>query len=120
MDEMPSHSAVYRWLQEHEPFREQYRVAREAQVEALVDDLIYIADTEQDPAKARNRIAARQWLAAKLLPKKYGDNATIQHEHSGSVDLVGRLAAGRQRIAQIQRVEPRQIECVVEAEVIEE
>jgi len=116
MEQMPSRPTVFKWLREHEPFLYRYRVAREEQAESLVDELIHIADTEKDAHVARNRIHARMWHAAKLLPSKYGD--VVKHEHSGTVNLVGRLAAARDRVASVQQ--QRAIAApVIEAEVLD-
>lgn len=80
-EEMPSRATVYRWLAANAVFRDMYARAREEQADTLADDILAIADTEPDAAKARVRVDARKWVASKLLPKKYGDKAV--HEHSG-------------------------------------
>jgi hypothetical protein len=36
-----------------------------------------IADTEKDPAIARNRMDARKWYAGKVSPKKWGDKIEL-------------------------------------------
>ncbi len=43
----------------------------------------------------RLRVQTRQFILSKKLKEVYGDN--VKHEHTGSVDLVARLNAGRQR-----------------------
>lgn len=89
-DDMPSTSAVCRWLAEHEAFREQYAHARELQADSLFDDILDIADGKRamiegcDPDVQRDRLAvdARKWMAGKLKGK-YSDrndvnvNATV-------------------------------------------
>ena len=91
---MPHQATVFRWLQAHEAFRERYTRAREAQADALFDELLTIADDgrndwmaihgddgevvgykENGEALRRSalRIDARKWMASKLQPKKYGD-----------------------------------------------
>ena len=84
---MPHAGTVCRWLAEDETgkLREQYARAREAQAELVADEVITIADTEEDPAKARVRIDARKWYAGKMRPKVYGDK--IDMNHSGQVAL---------------------------------
>lgn len=77
-DDFPAEGSVYRWLEKHENFREKYTRARERQAERRAEELILIADTEKDAAIARNRIEARKWIAAKLLPKKYGDRTVTE------------------------------------------
>lgn len=76
---MPSKAVVFRWLGGNDAFRDQYTRAREAQAEALADEITQIADEEPDPARARVRVDARKWVASKLKPKKYGDKVTQEH-----------------------------------------
>ncbi len=108
-ENMPDKATVFRWLadDQHEAFRDQYARAREAQADALVDEMIDIADDgsndwmerknadgesigwmENGEALRRSqlRIAARQWVAGKMRPKKYGDK--LELEHGGRVELV--------------------------------
>ena len=94
-DGMPAMSAVFRWLAANQNFKEQYAHAREAQADALADDILDIADTAKETneavRKAQLRIESRKWIAAKLKPKKYNDRVInevtgadggpIQHDH---------------------------------------
>lgn len=85
---MPNKATVMRWLQADRPgFREMYELALEARAEGLADEIIDIADeADKDTAHAvKVRVDARKWVAARLLPKKYGD--VRRHEHSGEVSL---------------------------------
>ena len=108
---MPARNTVLGWLFDgkHEEFMGQYARAREAQAEARADEIVDIADddsgdiTEDKDGKeivnhehiqrSRLRVDARKWIAAKLLPKKYGDR--LQHTGEGGgpirteVDLTG-------------------------------
>lgn len=91
-DDMPSVSTVYRWIQAHEEFRDNYTRAREDQADTLADEILDIANTpvvgvktktnekgevettEGDMIEHRRlQVDARKWIAAKLKPKKYGD-----------------------------------------------
>ena len=75
-DDMPCVTTVMRWLRTRPDFREQYGLAREAQADALADEIVDIADEACDrdtAATAKLRIDARKWVAAKLKPKKYGE-----------------------------------------------
>ena len=85
---MPGMSTVMGWLfdDKHEGFPEQYARAREAQAELRADEITDIADGVQHGASeavqaARLRVDARKWIAAKLLPKRYGDK--VQHTGDG-------------------------------------
>ena len=105
--DMPSKAAVFRWLAAREEFRDQYARAREAQADALSDEILDIADdrfndtyvdedgrerTNSDViARSRLRVDARKWIAAKLKPKVYGEKLAaelsgvngkpIEHQH---------------------------------------
>lgn len=97
-DDMPSKSTVFKWLSQQQKFADQYARAREAQADALFDDLLTIADDgtndwmerknsdgtaigwqENGEALRRSqiRIDARKWMAGKLRPKKYGDKLEL-------------------------------------------
>jgi len=85
---MPGMSTVMGWLfdDKHEGFPEQYARAREAQAELRADEITDIADGVEHGASeavqaARLRVDARKWIAAKLLPKRYGDK--VQHTGDG-------------------------------------
>jgi len=76
---IPGQTTVFRWLSENEDFREQYAHAREAQMDAMAEDILEIADegNEEDTQRAKLRIDARKWLMSKIAPKKYGDKLAI-------------------------------------------
>jgi len=90
---MPAVGTVLRWVAEKDEFKEQYVRAREIQAETHADDIVTIADGSSLggeekvalTARDRLRVDARKWVAAKLLPKKYGDKIDV--EHSGSVTV---------------------------------
>ncbi len=96
---IPARSTVLGWLfdGEHEEFIDLYACASEAQAEGRADEIVDIADdvssdfTKDKDGKAvvdheniqrsRLRVDARKWIAAKLLPKRYGDK--LQHTGDG-------------------------------------
>lgn len=98
---MPDKATVFRWLAKHEALRDQYARAKEESADALVEDMLAIADdgindTYTDPQgvqradndviqRSRLRVETRKWIASKLKPKKYGDR--LQTELSGSVGI---------------------------------
>lgn len=59
-------------------FAQEYMSAQAAVAEDLAEEIIEIADTEEDAQKARNRIDARRWYAGKIKPHKFGDRIDIQ------------------------------------------
>lgn len=102
-DDMPAAATLFKWLREHEEFSEQYANAKEESADALVEDMLDIADNQVeqpilDPDTklpivdkdgnpimhrdavsvnhARLRVDTRKWAASKLKPKKYGDKVT--------------------------------------------
>jgi hypothetical protein len=54
-----------------------YAAAVEEAAHTVFGEIIDIADTEEDPQKARNRIDARKWVAARLSPKYYGERQKV-------------------------------------------
>lgn len=106
-DGMPSQSTVFRWLADdrYASFRERYARAREAQADAIFDEILDIADDgtndwverrredgsvdtvldHEHVQRSKLRIEARRWMAGKLRPKVYGDK--IEHEHSGNIAI---------------------------------
>lgn len=80
---MPVASTVFKWMREHTEFSKQYARAKEESADALLEDMLDIADeTDSDNVQvARLRVDVRKWAASKLKPKKYGDK--LQQELSG-------------------------------------
>lgn len=86
-DDLPSERTVYRWLVDHEEFRQNYTRAREAGDEPAADEIERIAYDPTLPAdQKRVMIDSLKWLLARRTPKKWGDK--VQTEHSGAVGHV--------------------------------
>ncbi|WKZ94097.1 ubiquitin carboxyl-hydrolase [Chimaeribacter arupi] len=85
---MPNKSTVFRWLAQHEEFRDQYAKATETRADAIFEEMFEIADevTEEAAAvsKARLRIDTRKWALARMNPKKYGDKVSQEIDHKSS------------------------------------
>ena len=64
-DDMPDRVTVYRWLEEHVEFRNEYARARELQADHYADQIVDLADAAEDANLARLQIDARKWTAAK-------------------------------------------------------
>lgn len=99
-DDTPAMSTVFKWLNENEAFSEQYARAREAQADALFDDVLAIADqydSAQDKMdvdhiqRAKLRIDARKWMAGKLRPKKYGEKLELSGDADSPIHNVHRV-----------------------------
>ena len=94
---MPQLSTVMAWLfrkdEAREGFVEQYQRAREAQAEVLADGLIELSDPPKGDQpddnvavnRSRLRVDTRKWVAARLLPRRYGDR--VEHAHTGNVNV---------------------------------
>lgn len=85
---VPDFSTIMRWLADSDELRDQYAGAREASADFYADEIVEIADTEADPNRARVRIDARKWCAAKLKPKKYGDRTTLDTDPDRPLQVV--------------------------------
>ena len=95
---MPSMDTVFRWLREKPEFSEHYVKAKAESADALVEEMIDIADSgtndwmeNNDPnnpgyrvngehiQRSRLRVDTRKWIAAKLKPRKYGEKLDMNH-----------------------------------------
>ncbi|HCN96665.1 MULTISPECIES: ubiquitin carboxyl-hydrolase [Mixta] len=85
---MPNKSTVFRWLAQHEEFRDQYAKATETRADAIFEEMFDIADNVAEEAaavgKARLRIDTRKWALARMNPKKYGDKVSQEIDHKSS------------------------------------
>lgn len=113
-DDMPDASTVFQWIQRHKEFAQQYAIACEERSEALVEEILDIADdgsndwmADNDPdnpgykmngeamQRSRLRVDTRKWYASKLKPKKYGERQQIDHTITSVSDQMrGILDAG--------------------------
>ncbi len=85
---LPSRATVCQWLADNEDFQRAMRFARDIQADTLADEMLEIADTDPDPQRARLRIDARMWYAAKLRPKKYGNRPEEETDEKKAVITV--------------------------------
>lgn len=94
---MPHRWTIYEWIQNHSWFEQKYRKARANQIDTLVDQIPDIADDATNDfmervradgsvdsvvdsehiRRSQIRIMARQWLAERIAPKKYGPKAEM-------------------------------------------
>lgn len=80
----PTVQAVFKWRANNQGFREMYAEAQRDKAHALVDEIISIADTDDDPKRARNRIDARKWVAGKYFAQVYGDRIAVTGAADGA------------------------------------
>lgn len=137
---MPSKSAVWRWLAKHAEFREMYVRAREFQSEVMYDDLLVIpnlplthnGEEVEDggiPLAGPAALAEIQrrklicdnikFILAKLQVKRFGDNKNIDlnvnHSHKISSEQFNQLlatAAAAPQIAAPEDAEPEYTEFI--------
>lgn len=77
-DKLPSARTVFRWLTQHDDFRQQYARAKELQGQVQAGRGLKDALTATDAQLGRLKFDARKWAASKLAPKEYGDRVTHQ------------------------------------------
>ena len=88
---MPSLPTVVRWaLDETLPFYAQYTQAKNIAAELLFEDILAIATYGNitDVMRARLRVDTIKWYLSKVLPKKYGDQATLNVGVGFSLNLL--------------------------------
>lgn len=97
---VPGKATVFRWLKEHEEFRDQYAKATDTRADSIFEEMLELADDVKEDgaavAKARLQIDTRKWVLSRMAPKKYGDKVVnelvgkdggpIQQSHSVAVD----------------------------------
>ena len=96
---MPDMTNVYKWLKKNDEFRQRYEEARKDGAHTFADQIAKIID--QKPleimdengnirydsgsiAWQRLRMDGRKWLAAKYLPKVYGERMAVEGVEGGA------------------------------------
>jgi hypothetical protein len=90
-------ATIWSWRRKHEGFDEAVTRAEEARAELWSDQLIEIADTDEDANRARVRIDARWKVIGSLLYRRYGVKQSIDINQNVNVavahaDALVRLA----------------------------
>jgi hypothetical protein len=92
----PAPSTFFRWLRAVPGFRKQYEEAKQESADAMAEEILDISDDGQNDwmesnakdnvgwkvngehiQRSRLRVDARKWLAAKMKPKKYGEQMDL-------------------------------------------
>lgn len=113
LEDMPAKSSVFKWLAIHDQFADHYARARDAQADALADEMLDIADDGSNDwmersekkgggweengeaiGRSRLRLDARKWIASKLKPKKYGDKLDLDHSGGMSIQVITGVPTG--------------------------
>lgn len=95
MPGMPNRTSFLRRVAEDKALQTRYAIAMDARADKYAEETIDIADDGSNDtyidgegrpkvdtdvvARSKLRIAARQWYAAKIAPKKYGDKVDLNH-----------------------------------------
>lgn len=122
LPDVPSIPTVYKWLDNHPDFFQDYARARSKQADTFADMVMTEAFNSHDAQIGRLRIDALKWTASKLAPKKYGDKVEV--EQTGNTNFKISFAVPERDtrdslkelsapIARIQDAEP------IEAEIVE-
>lgn len=102
-ESLPATVTIFKWLAVNAEFAKQYARAREAQADALFDEILEISDdgrndtyTDDDGFNRANaeaiqrsklRVDSRKWMAAKLRPKKYGEKLELSGDPDGPLNI---------------------------------
>jgi hypothetical protein len=107
----PMRSTIYRWMLFNNKFSDMYANAKRIQADFFVEEIIEIADNSSQDDKidyrtgeticntefvqrSRLRVDTRKWLAAKLVPRVYGErthsevDAKIESKNDNKTELV--------------------------------
>lgn len=95
-EDMPHRSTVLRWMNSNAAFAAKCTRTREGpQADYLFDDIARVEGKvesgELPPDVARVLISSKQWRAAKLAPKKYGDKTTVETNAVVRVEQTSKL-----------------------------
>lgn len=87
----------YRWQREMPEFLAQVTRAREDQADTFADQMCDIAEFDEDVQRAKLKIDARKWVAARMKPKSWGDkqdlNVGVQQSLSDVMREIGAKSA---------------------------
>jgi hypothetical protein len=97
-EDMPCIQTIFNWFRLHKEFLDQYTRAKEESADAMVEEILDIADdgtndwmeswdkdgdrtgwklNGEHVQRSRLRVDTRKWIASKLKPKKYGDSIDL-------------------------------------------
>lgn len=109
---MPSFDQVINRTTESPELSRIAAVAREEFSHDLAKQTIAIADADVDAPRARNRIAARQWLAGKYARQVFGDK--VELNVTGSVSVGAALEEARRRVRPISDLSEQALPQVID------
>lgn len=93
---MPCMQSVFSWFKQHPEFLEQYTRAKAECADALVEEMLDIADDESaDTNRSRLRVDTRKWIASKLKPKRYGERVALAGDAENPLAVLLTEISGR-------------------------
>ena len=103
-DDMPTPETIYQWIHKYPTFSEMYMIAKQRQCIALTDEILCIADNSENDvkedrfgntvcdaeyvARSKIRIETRKWLAARFMPRLFGDKVQVFSEDNNLAEDV--------------------------------
>ena len=92
---MPSEGTVRGWaVRDVDGFAERYRGARLLLMEYWSDQIVDIADdSELDPRDRQIRTAVRQWIMARISPRRWGDKMQLGSDPDAPLRIMHQQAS---------------------------
>ena len=111
LDPAPSYTWAKIHLRTNPDLQAAYRAAIEDRADALADDIITLADSEPPShlegaalsawvQQLRLRVHAREWTAAKLRPRVYGEKIDVSVQHT-QISVLAALERAEQRVIEM-------------------
>ena len=117
MKRMPSRVTLGKWLRKYPDFAERFLQAKQIQTYFNVDDIKEIAEdcdgqSGSEVAKAKLRVDTLKWEASKMVPKIYGDKASldIKRDDGVSDDRMTEIVSNV-----LERLQPKPLEITEES-----
>lgn len=93
-------SRMYARMRDSEVWRDLWRSASERHAAAMVRQALELAESDPDPARARNRMAIRQWIAGRVARDAWGDRVDVAIDQR--VSIAAALEAAESRVRPIR------------------
>lgn len=98
-EHMPCRSTVYKWMAEDAHFRTRIACAREGLADHVANKIAELSDncTAETANADRVKLAALQWRASKLAPKKYSDKhiTEVSGPDGGAIQMQSQVIDAR-------------------------
>jgi len=103
---MPDRTTVYLWAREDPVFADMYRQCFAERGEKFAEETTLLADEAREAPPEltgayRLAVETRRWVAARLLPKKYGDKVTLAGDEDNPI-AVQHVAAANELLGKLR------------------